>query len=129
MERIFRVRQASRRLIVLTIVFILLVVWLGLKVDQYTIFISIVIPIVLWTDQFMSKISVQENGDVWIKRGFTGTVRVYGISQLIYKRKAWAGHQIVLQHTKGYITVDPIDKKGFIDCMKECNPLMEYIEK
>ncbi|MDD6890764.1 MAG: hypothetical protein PUD47_01525 [Bacteroidales bacterium] len=129
MERTFRVGKASYPLILLTILCIALILWFAIKVDQYTVFIAIVVPLGLWVDQFLSKIIVQENGDVWMKRGFTGMVRIYGVSKLVYNKKAWSSQQIQLKHTKGYVTLNPVDKKGFIACMKEHNPLMEYEEK
>ena len=129
MERTFKVRKASYPLILLTVLCIALILWFAIKVDQYTVFIAVIVPLGLWVDQFLSKIIVQENGDVWMKRGFTGVVRVYGISKLVYNKKAWVSQQITLQHTRGYITLNPVDKKGFIACMKERNPLMEYVEK
>lgn len=129
MERTFRVRRVSYSLILLTVLCIALILWFAIKIDRYTVFIAVIVPFGLWVDQLLSKIMVQENGDVWMKRGFTGIVRIYGISKLVYNKKAWASRQITLYHTKGYITINPADKKAFIACMKEHNPLLEYVEK
>lgn len=129
MAKVFKVRQMSLRLLALTLLSIALFAWFGIKQDEYTVFIAVIVPVALWTDQLMSKILVQENGDVWVKRGFTGMVRLYGISKLVYRKKARAGQQIKLYHTKGVTVVDPADKKAFVAYMKEHAPLMEYEEK
>ena len=129
MERTFSVRRVSYSLILLTVLCIALILWFAIKIDRYTVSIAVIVPLGLWMDQLLSKIVVQENGDVWMKRGFTGIVRIYGVSKLVYNKKAWASRQITLHHTKGYVTVNPADKKAFIACMKERNPLLEYVEK
>ena len=73
MAKVFKVRQMSLRLLALTLLFIALFAWFGIKQDEYTVFIAVIVPVALWTDQLMSKILVQENGDVWVNPRFTHT--------------------------------------------------------
>ena len=120
MAKSFRVRQISYQWISIILVLALAIVWLCLDSKNYWGLLGLVAPLGLTLDH---------NGDVWLRRGFTGVARFHGISKLIYRKKAWKSQQIVLRHTKGHATLDPKDRKAFIACLKEANPMMEYVEE
>lgn len=129
MAKSFRVRQISYQLVSLIVVLALAIVWLCLDSENYWGLLGLLGPLGLTLDQLLSRIQIRDNGDVWLRRGFTGVARFHGISKLIYRKKAWKSQQIVLRHTKGHATLDPKDRKAFIDAMKEANPMMEYVEE
>jgi len=129
MAKSFRVRQISYQWVSLIVVLALAIVWLCLDRENYWGLFGLLGPLGLTLDQLLVRIQIRDNGDVWIRRGFTGVQRLHGISKLIYRKQAWKSQQIVLRHTKGHATVDPKDRREFISCMKEANPMMEYVEE
>lgn len=129
MAKSFRVRQISYQWIFIILVLALAIVWLCLDSKNYWGLLGLVAPFGLVIDQMLTRIQIRDNGDVWLRRGFTGVARFHGISKLIYRKKAWKSQQIVLRHTKGHATLDPKDRKAFIACLKEANPMMEYVEE
>ena len=129
MKKSFKVRTKSYRRISILVVMGLVIVGIALYKGNYWIFFGLFVPLVLWMDYWMSRIVVRENGDVWLRRGFTGVSRWHGISELIYRPKARKGRQIVLRHTKGCVVIDPDDKKSFIAYMRNANTMMKYIEE
>lgn len=129
MAKLFRVRQVSYAWMTILLVLVLAIVWLSLESKNYWRLLGLLAPLGLAVDQLTTRIQIRDNGDVWIRRGFTGVSRLHGISKLIYRKQAWKSQQIVLRHTKGHATVDPKDRKGFIANLKEANPMMEYVEE
>ncbi|MBM6660026.1 hypothetical protein [Bacteroides gallinaceum] len=129
MAKLFRVRQVSYAWMFILLVLILVIVWLVWDSRNYWGLLGLLAPLGLAVDQLTTRIQIRDNGDVWIRRGFTGVSRLHGISKLIYRKQAWKSQQIVLRHTKGHATVDPKDRKGFIVSLKEANPMMEYVEE
>ena len=129
MAKSFRVRKISYQWITLIVVLALAIVWVCLDRENYWGLFGLLGPLGLTLDQMLTRIQIRDNGDVWIRRGFTGVARFHGISKLIYRKKAWKSQQIVLRHTKGHVTLDPKDRKAFIASMKEANPMMEYAEE
>lgn len=129
MAKLFRVRQVSYTWIFILLVLTLAIVWLSLESKNYWGLLGLLAPLGLAVDQLATRIQIRDNGDVWIRRGFTGVQRLHGISKLVYRKQAWKSQQIVLRHTKGHAAVDPKDRKGFIACLKEANPMMEYAEE
>lgn len=129
MAKLFRVRQVSYAWMTILLVLVLAIVWLSLESKNYWRLLGLLAPLGLAVDQLTTRIQIRDNGDVWIRRGFTGVSRLHGISKLIYRKQAWKSQQIVLRHTKGHATVDPKDRKGFIASLKEANPMMEYEEE
>lgn len=115
--------------IFILLVLTLAIVWLSLESKNYWGLLGLLAPLGLAVDQLATRIQIRDNGDVWIRRGFTGVQRLHGISKLVYRKQAWKSQQIVLRHTKGHAAVDPKDRKGFIACLKEANPMMEYAEE
>ena len=129
MAKSFRVRQVSYQWVCIILVLALAIVWLCLDSKNYWGLLGLLAPLGLTLDQLLTRIQVRDNGDVWLRRGFTGVARFHGISKLIYRKKAWKSQQIVLRHTKGHATLDPKDRKEFIAYMKEANPMMDYVEE
>ena len=125
MAKSFRVRQISYQWVFLIVVLALAIVWLCLDSENYWGLLGLLGPLGLTLDQLLSCIQIRDNGDVWLRRGFTGVARFHGISKLIYRKKAWKSQQIVLRHTKGHATHDPKDRQAFISTMKEATPMME----
>ena len=129
MVQVFKSRTTTFQITVFVLVVVVCILVLLLDAAHNWSCLALLTPVILWTDRFLTRIEVYENGDVWIRRGFTGTTKLHGILQLKYDSKKWKSQQILLHHTKGYCTVDPMDRKDFIAYMQKVNPMMEYIEK
>lgn len=129
MVQVFKSRTTAFQITVFVLVVVVCILVPLLDAAHSWSCLALLTPVILWTDRFLTRIEVYENGDVWIRRGFTGTTKLHGILQLKYDSKKWKSQQILLHHTKGYCTVDPMDRKAFIAYMQKVNPMMEYIEK
>lgn len=44
------------------------------------------IPILLLIDELMTRVQVQENGDIWLKRGFSGSIKAYGVMRIVRRK-------------------------------------------
>jgi hypothetical protein len=81
-------------------------------------------------DEQMTRILVQENGDIWLKRGFSGSIKAYGVKRIALRKKdSLLKGRITIYYTKGFINFDPADLKGFVACAKERNPHADYREE
>lgn len=129
MVQVFRSRTNAFQTGVVVLVVVCCLVFLWLDAERYWGCLSLLPPVILWADRFFTRILVYDNGDVWIRRGFTGTTRLHGIVQLKYDSKKWKSLQIMLHHSTGYCTVDPMDREAFISYLRKVNPMIEYIEK
>lgn len=129
MVKVFKSRTNRFQMAAAMLIFILCLIALCLNIGHCWGWIGVLAPVALWADRFLTRIEVHENGDVWIRHGFTGTVRLHGILQLKYDVGKWKSQQLVLHHTKGYYTVDPMDREAFISYLRKVNPMMEYVEK
>ena len=116
-------------------------VWLGVAIvivafilmayqtGNYWHLTPIVFPILLLVDELMTKIQVQDNGDVWLKRGFSGRIKAYGIIKVVRGKGSWLRGRITVYYTKGFLNFDPVDVDGFIRCIRERNPQSTYKDK
>lgn len=129
MVQVFKSRTTTFQITVFVLVVVVCILVPLLDAAHSWSCLALLTPVILWTDRFLTRIEVYENGDVWIRRGFTGITKLHGILQLKYDSKKWKSQQILLHHTKGYCAVDPMDRKAFIAYMQKVNPMMEYIEK
>lgn len=117
MVQVFKSRTTAFQITVFVLVVVVCILVPLLDAAHSWSCLALLTPVILWTDRFLTRIEVYENGNVWIRRGFTGTTKLHGILQLKYDSKKWKSQQILLHHTKGYYTVDPMDRKAFIAYM------------
>lgn len=125
----FKVRRTPIKTWVGVIVCILAVILMCIQIKTYYFLFSTLLPLLLLIDERMIRYRIQDNGEVWIRRGFSGTVRTYGIRRVVYRPKAWATGKLVIYYQRGFIAIDPQDVKEFIHCLRERNPKVIYSEE
>ena len=56
------------------------IVLMAVHTENYWNLFPLVFPVLLVVDEQMTRILVQENGDIWLKRGFSGSIKAYGVA-------------------------------------------------
>ena len=82
MVREFKIRRTPFKVWLGVTIVILAIILFALKTENYWNLLPIVIPILLLIDELMTRVQVQENGDIWLKRGFSGSIKAYGVMHL-----------------------------------------------
>ena len=72
MVREFKIRRTPFKVWLGVIIVIVAIVLMALHTENYWNLMPIVLPVLLLIDEQMTRILVQENGDIWLKRGFYG---------------------------------------------------------
>lgn len=90
MVREFKIRRTPFKVWLGVTIVILAIILFALKTENYWNLLPIVIPILLLIDELMTRVQVQENGDIWLKRGFSGSIKAYGVMRIVRRKKLMA---------------------------------------
>ncbi len=129
MVREFKIRRTPFKVWLGVTIVILAIILFALKTENYWNLLPIVVPILLLIDELMTRIQVQENGDIWVKRGFSGSIKAYGVMRIVRRKSSWLKGRVTIHYTRGFINFDPDDLDGFIRCAQERNPHADYQEE
>ena len=114
MVREFKIRRTPFKVWLGVIIVIVAIVLMALHTENYWNLMPIVLPVLLLIDEQMTRILVQENGDIWLKRGFSGSIKAYGVKRIALRKKdSLLKGRITIYYTKGFINFDPADLKDF----------------
>ena len=125
----FKIRRTPFKVWLGVCIVIIAFILMAYQTGNYWHLSPIAFPILLLIDELMTKIQVQENGDVWLKRGFSGCIKAYGIIRVVRGNGSWLRGRITIYYTKGFLNFDPIDVDGFVRCMRERNLQADYKDK
>ena len=118
MVREFKIRRTPFKVWLGVIIVIVAIVLMALHTENYWNLMPIVLPVLLLI------------GDIWLKRGFSGSIKAYGVKRIALRKKdSLLKGRITIYYTKGFINFDPADLKGFVACAKERNPHADYREE
>lgn len=129
MVRNFKIKRTPPRVWIGVIIVIFAFILVAWSTDSYYGLIPIIFPILLLIDELLAKVQVQENGDIWLKRGFSGSVKAYGVIRVARRKKAFFRGRIVVYYTKGFISFDLADEEGFLCYAKELNPRAIFVDE
>ena len=129
MVRNFKIKRTPPRVWIGVIIVIFAFILVAWSTDSYYGLIPIIFPILLLIDELLAKVQVQENGDIWLKRGFSGSVKAYGVIRVARRKKAFFRGRIVAYYTKGFISFDLADEEGFLRYAKELNPRAIFVDE
>ena len=87
MVREFKIRRTPFKVWLGVIIVIVAIVLMALHTENYWNLMPIVLPVLLLIDEQMTRIQVQENGDIWLKRGFSGSIKAYGVRRIALRKK------------------------------------------
>lgn len=120
MVRNFKIKRTPPRVWIGVIIVIFAFILVAWSTDSYYGLIPIIFPILLLIDELLAKVQVQENGDIWLKRGFSGSVKAYGVIRVARRKKAF------LEVVSWFII--PKDLSALIWPMKKAFALCQGIE-
>ncbi len=126
MTRKFKIRRTPFKVWLGVIILIIAIVLLAVQTENYWNLLPLILPVLLLADELMTCILVQENGDIWLKRGFSGSIKAYGVTRIIRQKGSWLKGRVTIYYTKGFINFDPKDVDEFIRCARERNPHADY---
>ncbi len=129
MAKTFKLRRTPFKVWLGVIIVIIALILLALETENYWNLMPIIFPVLLLADELMARIIVQDNGDIWLKRGFSGSIKAYGVTRIVRSKGSWLKGRITVHYTKGFINFDPKDLDGFIRYAKEHNPHASYQEE
>lgn len=129
MVRNFKIKRTPPRVWIGVIIVIFAFILVAWSTDSYYGLIPIIFPILLLIDELLAKVQVQENGDIWLKRGFSGSVKAYGVIRVARRKKSFFRGRIVVYYTKGFISFDLADEEGFLRYAKELNPRAIFVDE
>ena len=125
----FKTRKTRFKVWLGVAIVIVAFILLALQTGNYLHLLPIFFPVLLLIDELMTKVRVQENGDVWLIRGFSGSVKAYGVMRVLRGKNSWRRGSVTVYYTKGSINFDPEDVDGFIRCVRQYNPQADYSDK
>ena len=128
MVREFKTRRTPFKVWLGVLVVIVALVLMAYHTGNYWHLAPIVLPILLLVDELMTKVQIQDNGDVWLKRGFSGYSKAYGVMRVVRGRGSWMRGRITVYYTKGYLNFDPEEIDEFVRCIRKYNPCAVYKE-
>ena len=105
------------------------IVLMAVHTENYWNLFPLVLPVLLVIDEQMTRILVQENGDIWLKRGFSGSIKAYGVTRIVRRNGTLLKGRVTIYYTKGFVNFDPADLAGFLRCARERNPHAIYSEE
>ena len=126
MVREFKIRRTPFKVWLGVTIVILAIILFALKTENYWNLLPIVIPILLLIDELMTRVQVQENGDIWLKRGFSGSIKAYGVMRIVRRKNSWLKGRVTIHYARGFINFDSDDLDDFIRCARERNPHADY---
>lgn len=126
MVREFKIRRTPFKVWLGVTIVILAIILFALKTENYWNLLPMVVPILLLIDELMTRVQVQENGDIWLKRGFSGSIKAYGVMRIVRRKNSWLKGRVTIHYARGFINFDPDDLDGFIRCARERNPHADY---
>ena len=129
MVRNFKIKRTPPRVWIGVIIVIFAFILVAWSTDSYYGLIPIIFPILLLIDELLAKVQVQENGDIWLKRGFSGSIKAYGVVRIVRRNGTLLKGRVTIFYTKGFINFDPANLAEFLQCAKERNPRAEYHEE
>ena len=129
MVRNFKIKRTPPRVWIGVIIVIFAFILVAWSTDSYYGLIPIIFPILLLIDDLLAKVQVQENGDIWLKRGFSGSVKAYGVIRVARRTTAFFRGRIVVYYTKGFISFELADEEGFLRYAKELNPRAIFVDE
>lgn len=86
MTRKFKIRRTPFKVWLGVIILIIAIVLLAVQTENYWNLLPLILPVLLLADELMTCILVQENGDIWLKRGFSGSIKAYGVTRIVRQR-------------------------------------------
>lgn len=75
MVREFKIRRTPFKVWLGVVIVIVAIVLMALHTENYWNLSPIVLPVLLLIDEQMTRIQVQENGDIWLKGALVGVLR------------------------------------------------------
>lgn len=126
MVREFKIRRTPFKVWLGVTIVILAIILFALKTENYWNLLPMVVPIFLLIDELMTRVQVQENGDIWLKRGFSGSIKAYGVMRIVRRKNSWLKGRVTIHYARGFINFDPDDLDDFIRCARERNPHADY---
>lgn len=129
MVRDFKIRRTPFKVWLGVTIVIIAIILLALQTENYWNLLPIILPVLLLIDELMTRVQVQDNGDIWLKRGFSGSIKAYGVMRIVRRKGSWLKGRVTIYYTKGFINFDPEDLDGFIRCAREQNPHADYREE
>lgn len=78
MVREFKIRRTPFKVWLGVTIVILAIILFALKTENYWNLLPMVVPILLLIDELMTRVQVQENGDIWLKRDLAAASRHMG---------------------------------------------------
>lgn len=129
MVREFKIRRTPFKVWLGVTIVIIAIVLLALQTENYWNLLPIIFPVLLLVDELMTRIQIQDNGDIWLKRGFSGSIKAYGVMRIVRRKGSWLKGRVTIYYTKGFINFDPDNLDGFIRCAREQNPHADYREE
>lgn len=129
MVRDFKIRRTPFKVWLGVTIVIIAIILLALQTENYWNLLPIILPVLLLIDELMTRVQIQDNGDIWLKRGFSGSIKAYGVMRIVRRKGSWLKGRVTIYYTKGFINFDPEDLDGFIRCAREQNPHADYREE
>ena len=108
MVRNFKMRKIAIWNWLFALVIMIAIVWTVWETNDYWNLFPLILPILIVIDERMTRIQVRDNGDIWIRRGLSGSVKAYGVMRIIKQKtkKPWSRGRVLIYYTKGFINVD-----------------------
>lgn len=129
MVREFKIRRTPFKVWLGVVIVIVAIVLMALHTENYWNLSPIVLPVLLLIDEQMTRIQVQENGDIWLKRGFSGSIKAYGVMRIVLRKKdSLLKGRVTVYYTKGFLNFDPADLKGFWHVRRSVIPMLTIVK-
>ena len=74
MVKVFKIRRTPFKVWLGVIILVVAIVLMAVHTENYWNLFPLILPVLLVVDEQMTRILVQENGDIWLKRGFSGSI-------------------------------------------------------
>ncbi len=129
MVRVFKIRRTPFKVWLGVLILVVAIVLMAIHTENYWNLLPLVLPVLLLIDEQMTRILVQENGDIWLKRGFSGSIKAYGVVRIVRRNGTLLKGRVTIYYTKGFINFDPAKLAEFLQCARERNPRAEYREE
>ena len=129
MVKVFKIRRTPFKVWLGVLILIVAIALMAIHTENYWNLCPLILPVLLLIDEQMTRILVQENGDIWLKRGFSGSIKAYGVVRIVRRNGTLLKGRVTIFYTKGFINFDPANLAEFLQCAKERNPRAEYHEE
>lgn len=129
MVKVFKIRRTPFKVWLGVLILIVAIVLMAIHTENYWNLLPLILPVLLLIDEQMTRILVQDNGDIWLKRGFSGSIKAYGVVRIVRRNGTLLKGRVTIYYTKGFINFDPAKLTEFLQCAKERNPRAIYSEE